>query len=183
MEVENIMMLRTKIVAVGVTSVVALAGFAGSAHADDTTTTFAITAGSLAIAVPVSATLGTVAAGAPSTTGSLGLVTVTDTRGAVDNSWSTTASSSEFISGTYADPLLRPGAQKVAIASVGYVTGVGTATGGGTGTFTPASALGAVAWVGGSGVKTTTWNPTITLTLRSDQVAGAYTGTITHSAL
>ncbi|MET0458757.1 MAG: hypothetical protein ABW195_05900, partial [Ilumatobacteraceae bacterium] len=60
-------------------------------------------------------------------------------------------------------------------------TGIGTGTG--TGTFTPASALGAVAWVGGNGVNTTTWNPTITLTLRADQVAGVYAGTITHSAL
>jgi hypothetical protein len=171
------------------TSGLAVAGFAGvagpaqAANSGSTITTFAITGGALNITVPASTVAlntGTVNAGAATAAGQLGSVTVADTRGALVNSWTTTVSSTTFVTGgASAD-------ETVAVANIAYSSGAATAHTG-LGAFVPGILVnGTVPGTGGShtglaGNTSTTWNPTLTFTLLSSQVAGTYTGTITHS--
>lgn len=180
--------LTSKLATVAVTTsltVGALLGVAGPAHAattGDTTATFTITAGALNITVPASTVAlatGTVNTGAATASGQLGSVAVTDTRGALVNSWTTTVSSTTFVAGVSAE-------QTVAKSNIAYSSGASTSTSG-LGSFVPgtlatmtAAGTGA-AWAGLSGNNTAAWNPTLTFTLLPSQVAGTYTGTITHS--
>jgi hypothetical protein len=160
-----------------------VAGLAGPASADtaNTTATFVIGGGGLAISVPASSAIntGTVNSGAATATGQLGAVTVADTRGAVLNSWTTMVSSTPFLAGPSAD-------ETVALINIAYSSGLGTAHSG-LGAFVPGSAANlatagtAGTHVGSFGNSSTTWNPTLTFTLRTSQVAGTYSGTITHS--
>lgn len=164
---------------------VALAPSANAAQTGSTTATFSIAAGGLAITVPTSTvalTGATAATGAPTVGGTLGNVSVADTRGALVAAWTTTVSTSTFTTGTgtlTAD-------QTVALPSISYASGAVTKTG--TGTATPnagtamdaEAALRVVSFVG-VGNNTATWNPTLTFSLLSSQVAGTYTGTVTHS--
>lgn len=177
--------LTTKIAAAAATTGLALAGVmggAGAAHAADTATTFSITSGSLSVTVPSSASLGSVASGALTLAGQLGSVTVNDTRGALVNAWTTSVSSTDFVTGTGTPTA----AQTVAKTNIAYSSGVSTSTSG-LGTFVPGllaslnlTGTGA-AWTGAAGNATAAWNPTLTFTLLSSQVAGTYSGTVTHS--
>jgi hypothetical protein len=158
-----------------------LAGPAQAANSGSTITTFAITGGALNITVPASTVAlatGTVATGAATAAGQLGSVTVDDTRGALLNGWTTTVSSSTFVTGT------STANETVAVGNIKYASGASTAHTG-LGVFVPtltATALGADAsYTGAAGNSSTTWNPTLTFTLLSSQVAGTYTGTVTHS--
>lgn len=165
----------------GVTLVVA----AGPAHAlaGDTIATFAITAGTLSISVPASTVAlatGTVNTGAATAAGQLGTTTVTDNRGALLNTWTTTVTSTTFVSGA-------AGANEtVALANIAYSSGLAT-THTGLGTFVPGTlatmAIGGTgaANTGAAGNSVTAWNPTLTFTLLPSQVAGTYTGTINHA--
>lgn len=166
----------------------AVAGLAGPAQAvttDNTTATFTITAGELAITVPASTVAlatGTVNTGAATAAGQLGPVTVSDTRGALLNNWTTTVSSTTFVL-----PGTTPTADEtVAVNKIAYSSGAATASSG-LGAFVPGVLVnGALPGTAGShtalaGNSSSTWNPTLTFTLLSSQVAGTYTGTITHS--
>jgi len=168
----------------------ALVPAAANAGSGDTASTFTLTGNvaGLAIAVPDGSTtpvdLGSASTGAASLSHPLGNVTVTDTRGALTATWSATASSTNFITGGASAN------ETVTKANVGYWAGVGTAQAGQVGAFLPAGtaltpvALGSTSAVGswtGVGNNTVTWNPTVTFTLLPSQVAGTYTGTITHS--
>ncbi|MEV6862025.1 hypothetical protein AB0M44_13615 [Streptosporangium subroseum] len=153
---------------------------AAAAPTGDTIVTFEITAGTLDITVPATADLGAVAAGATSVSGQLGAVTVTDTRGALDATWTATVSSTSFTTGG------ATAAETIPASAVTYTPGAATATSG-TATFTPGTAadlatpitaFSATAIVGNNSA---TWNPTITVALPPAAVAGTYTGTITHS--
>jgi hypothetical protein len=162
---------------------VLLAGVLGAltgspAVADDTGAEFTLLAGTLGISVPTSADLGSVPVGSPSVSGSLGTVTVTDTRGALTAVWSATASSTDFTTGGASAN------ETVAKSSILYTTGSPTGSSG-TGAFTPTggsltAAVLAGAWLG-VGNNSVSWNPTITVTLLPGKVAGTYTGVITHS--
>ena len=174
--------LATAVLATGL----AVAGFAGPVHAattGDTTATFTITGGALNITVPASiVALGSVATGAATASGQLGSVAVADTRGALVNTWNTTVGSTTFVTGT-GTPTAD---QTVAKANIAYSSGASTSTSG-LGAFVPgtlatmtADGIGA-GWAGLSGNNTAAWNPTLTFTLLPSQVAGTYTGTITHS--
>ncbi len=157
--------------------------FAATAGTD---TTFTIQAGGLAITVPSSVALatGTIDTGTSSASAQLGDVTVTDTRGAMGATWVTTESSTTFLTGTGS------ASEAVALDHISYASGAATATSG-TGTFaplttTPMSAAPAgrtVSWAAGMGNNSATWNPTISFSLLSTQVAGTYAGTITHSVV
>lgn len=156
------------------------AGAAAPAHAGDTTTTFTLAGGSLAISQPASASLGSGNTGDALLSGSLGTVTVTDTRGALVANWTATASTTDFTTGAASS------AETVGKANVAYAPGAPTASSG-VAVFTPvpvASMTGtstvyrATAAVGNNSVS---WNPTIAITLPSAAVVGDYTGTITHS--
>ena len=151
----------------------------GASAAGGTAATFTLTGGSLSISQPASATLGSAATGALTLAGSLGSVTVTDSRGNLNAIWTATVSSTNFTTGggsTY---------ETVTNSKVAYAAGLATSTTG-VGTFTPGTLANLTAagtagsWVG-TGNNTAAWNPTITFTLSPSQVAGTYSGTITHS--
>lgn len=171
------MKTRSKLATLALSSGLAVAGFAGiagPAQAEVTTATFAITAGGLAITVPASVAFAAVSTGAASATGQLGAVTVADTRGALVNSWTTTVTSSAFTTGAGSPP------EAVAAPMVAYSTGAATAQSG-LGVFVPGTKLVPPTYTGAAGNSSTTWNPTVTFTLQSSQVAGTYSGTVTHS--
>jgi hypothetical protein len=163
---------------------------AANAGAGDTPSTFTLTSsGGLSIAVPdgsvTPVSLGSASAGAGSLSHALGNVTVTDGRGALTATWTAAAATTNFTTGGASAN------ETVAKANVGYWAGVGTAQLGQIGAFvpagtvaTPVSLAGTGANVGqwaGTGNNTVTWNPTISFTLLPSQVAGTYSGTITHS--
>lgn len=169
---------RSKLAALALSSGLAVAGFAGiagPAHAADTATTFAITGGALSLSVPATANLGAVATGTLVASGQLGPVTVADTRGALVNSWATTVTSSAFVTGIGTAPHM-----VVTEPDVAYLSGPSTAHTG-LGTFVPGVKAPAPLYTGLAGNSSTTWDPTITMTLLSSQVAGTYTGIVTHS--
>lgn len=183
-------MKNPKLAAISVTAGLAVASFAGfiglagaaTAATGSTTATFALTGGALSITVPASTVAlntGVVSAGAATAAGLLGPVTVTDGRGQLLNSWAMTVSSTPFTTGT-----LPTADETVAAANIAYTSGAAT-THTGLGLFVPTlvpTALGADAsYVGAAGNSSTTWDPTLTFTLLSSQVAGTYSGTVTHS--
>jgi hypothetical protein len=118
--------------------------------------------------------LATVATGSLSASGQLGPVTVDDTRGALVNSWTTTVTSSAFVTGTSTP------AETVTEPNVAYATGASTAHSG-LGVFVPGTKTVPPTYTGAAGNSSTTWNPTLTFTLASSQVAGTYSGTVTHA--
>jgi hypothetical protein len=155
------------------------------AHADDTTTTFTLSAGPLAISVPASASLGSMATGTASLSAQLGAVTVSDTRGALGEDWTATVSSTDYTTGgATAD-------ETIANDDVSYWSGAATAATGvavrlpgqllaanAQSLSTSRTAFSASATLGNN---STTWNPTLVVTIPSDAVAGTYSGTVTHS--
>jgi hypothetical protein len=167
-------------------AVVAVTGFAtapaSAAPTGDTSTTFDVNAGTLDITVPATATIGS---GAPGTTisGQLGAVTVSDTRATDPADWEATVTSTDFTTGA------ATAAETVAATDVDYSSGPATATTG-NGTFTPSltpapldntTPLTAFTHTGGTGVNSATWNPTLAIHVPLANVAGTYTGTVTHS--
>jgi hypothetical protein len=160
---------------------VAMAAAPAGAAPGDTPTTFSITAGALSITVPASANLGSVNTGASSVSGSLGNVTVTDQRGGLTPLWTSNVTSTDFTTGGASAN------ETVVKANVNYASGLASSSG--LGAFVPqlgvalGSAQRAANWVGIAGNNSSTWNPTLTLSLASSQVAGGYSGTINHSVL
>jgi hypothetical protein len=151
----------------------------------DTTTTFALAAGSLSISAPASKDLGTGSTGSGTVSAQLGTVTVTDTRGTLLGTWTASVSSTDFTTGG------GTANETVGNGQVTYWSGTATASSG-TGVFTPgqASALNAqtlgasrTAYAGTAlvGNNSVSWNPTVTVNVPAAAVAGTYTGTITHS--
>ncbi|MFI6758512.1 hypothetical protein ACIBF5_05120 [Micromonospora sp. NPDC050417] len=166
---------------------VALTGMpAAAAPTDDTEVTFEILAGTLDITAPATADLGTGEAGTV-IDGQIGPVTVDDSRAEPDASWEATVTSTDFTTGT-ATPT-----ETVLASQVDYWSGPATATTG-NGTFTPGQVNAAAAaplddttpltaftHTGGTGNNTATWNPTLEVNVPLANVAGVYTGTVTHS--
>ena len=167
---------------IGVVVPLALPVAAARAAAADTPGQFQVTAGGLAITVPTSTVnFGSVASGASSVSGQLGTVTVTDTRGLLVATWTATVSTTTFTTGG------ATANETVAKAAISYASGVATATTG-VGVFTPvlvpvslATPQTAATWTVGVANNSATWNPTLTFALLTTQVAGTYSGTITHS--
>jgi hypothetical protein len=153
------------------------AGVFVPAHAADTTTTFTITAaGGLAISAPGSADLGSVASGTLTVSDNLGTVTVTDNRGAILGNWTATASSTDFAHDSDSD-------HDIAAASAVYATGVVTNTGLGVSAGAGGSLAAPVVAAArvGAGNNSSSWDPTVTVTLPAQAVVGTYTATVTHS--
>jgi hypothetical protein len=161
---------------------VATMALAPTAGAETTNTTFQVTAGGLGVTVPASALVDTAAPGDTTASGSLGDVTVTDDRGAMAASWITTVTSTTFTTGTQSAD------ETVTVANISYASGAASAKTG-VGNFialvnTPLSVAAAgrtVAFTGGTGNNSATWNPTLSFALQGSQVSGTYSGTITHS--
>ena len=161
-------------------------GLPAAAYASDgpTSTTLEISPGFLSISTPDGADLGTVQIGAAQVQAQLGTVTVSDSLGTYDGGWAASVTSSDFVvSDTNGNAEVTIPASDVSYAP-GTVTstGEGTFTAGDGGAFadssTPQVACTAADEVGAT---TASWDPTITVTLPSDVVAGQYQGTITHS--
>lgn len=185
------MNIRTKLTTVALSTGLAVAGFGGlatTAHAavtGDTTTTFTLTGGALAITVPASKALGTAATGAGPVSAQLGTVSVTDARGSLLGSWTTSVVSTDFTTGGATSN------ETIVKASADYWSGAATSTTG-VGTFTPGqllaankvslstsrTAFSATVVVGNN---TAAWNPTVDVNIPAAAVVGTYTGTITHS--
>jgi hypothetical protein len=177
-----------KLAAVATVAAASLAGLAVPAHAattGNTTTTFTLTAGVLAITAPSTANLGSVATGTASTSSQLGSVSVSDGRGALLGAWTTSASSTDFTTGGATSD------ETIAKASADYWSGAATSTTG-VGTFTPGQANAgakqamstsrtAFSASGVIGNNTASWNPTVIINIPSAAVAGVYSGTVTHS--
>lgn len=154
---------------------------APAAHAAGTSGTFTLTSGTLSISQPASASLGSAAVGSLTLSGSLGAVTVTDNRGALTATWTSSVTSTDFTTGggtTF---------EKVTAANIAYTAGAATSSTG-VGAFVPGTiaqmsntTAGTAGTWAGTGNNSVTWNPTLAFTLSASQVAGTYTGTVTHS--
>jgi hypothetical protein len=171
------MRTRSKLATVALATGLALVGLAAPSQAapGDTTATFIVTTGSFGITVPASAALGTAAIGSATVAGSLGAVSVADNRGLVAGTWNVGVLSSTFVSG----------ANVVPATNVAYTAG--TPTTGSVGVFTSAplfpvaAGLTTAATWAGVGSSLVSWNPTLTIALPTNLVAGTYTGTFFHS--
>jgi hypothetical protein len=151
---------------------------AGGSSDPDTTVTFAVTSGALTITAPTAAGLGS---GAPGTTisGALGAVTVTDNRALLSATWTASASSTSFTTGSGTTP------ETIPATDAGYAPGPLTTTG--TITATPhtitlsGSPQAVVVGTAGTGNNTASWDPTVSVAVPAAAVFGTYTGTIAHS--
>lgn len=159
--------------------VVAVAMPATTALAEDTTTTFEVAAGGLAITVPAS-TVNLGSAAAPGTVSSLlGQVKVDDTRGVLLGGHTASVASTSFTTGG------ATAAETVPTTAVTYSTGVGTPTG--TVVCTQAlvgdMSVQRIVMTGSAatGTNSCAWNPTVEVTVPAAAPAGTYTATITHS--
>jgi hypothetical protein len=181
-------LLRRKLAVLATVIGMAFASLASTpAQAADTTTTFTLTAaGGLSISAPASKSLSAgTATNAGSLTSALGGVTATDLRGALGASWTATVSSTDFTTGG------ATAAETIPKADVSYWSGAATGSTG-TAVTTPGqltallaaamstsrTAFSAAATVGNN---SSTWNPTLVVTIPSAAVVGTYTGTVTHS--
>ncbi|MEV0597224.1 hypothetical protein [Nonomuraea cavernae] len=138
---------------------------------------------SLSITVPDLVLLGARVAGTVFN-GVMGTVTVIDARPGNRN-WTATVTSTNFTTGSGTGP------QTISRGNVSYWSGPTTSqTGGGTrlpGQLTAADAVSlsvsrtAFRASKPQGTSTTSWRPTLVITIPSSAVAGSYTGVITHS--
>jgi hypothetical protein len=152
----------------------------GSAMAapGDTVVTFTLGGGSLDVTPAASAALTDGAPGAASVSGSLGPVTISDTRGSTAG-WVLSAKSTTFTDGAGS---ISDGVSYASGAATGK-TGIVTPT-----TDGPTSIMGAVvvpvaAGTAASGNNTASYTPTLTVSLPESALAGDYTGTVTTSVL
>lgn len=189
--------LRTRNVLAAAASGFVLAGALSFAPAGaSTTATITLsTTGGITISEPagtpaVPKSLGSTASTTGAwTTGGLGAVTVTDGRtGLLVNSWIASVTVTDF---ALANPPVSATAAQKTIPATGMVYNMGTVTHGSenpagatfaaTGTAVVANTALAVGTMSALGANSESWNPTLTVAL-TNQLAGTYTGTVTHSA-
>jgi hypothetical protein len=145
------------------------------------TFTLTVTAGTLSISVPATASLGSGTLGS-SVSSALGSVQVIDNRGSATAAWTATVSTTTFTSS---------GGATVPLANTKYWSGASTSTTG-TGTFTAGQATAgsaqdlttsrtAFTLTSGNSTDEATWNPTLIVIIPITLVPGTYTATVTHS--
>lgn len=182
-------MRRTHIAAATVAAFVSLPLLAApsmAAPTDTTVVTLNVVGAGLDITAPETAFLGS---GLPGTTltGAIGTVRVVDQRGAADASWTASVTSTHFETGGGSPT------ERILAEQIDYWSGPG-AEQSGTGTFIPGqpaatdaeplstvSPLTAFQHVGGTGVNSIAWSPTLIVHIPDSVVVGTYTGTVTHS--
>jgi hypothetical protein len=150
---------------------------AGASGDPDTTMTFSVGSGELTMTAPAAADFGS---GLPGATlrGPLGTVEVFDNRAADDESWTATASETNFVNATnHADTI----PASAASYDPGNITTTGTITVTGFPITLSNGAQTVVTGADGTGDNTATWDPEITIVLPSSAVVGGYTGTLTQS--
>jgi hypothetical protein len=164
---------------IGGSAIPAMAATTGSPT--DTTTTFALTGGNLALSVPTSAALGDKAAGQTAITGFLGATSVTDLRGGTAP-WTVTAGSGVFdlTTGTVATSKSTSVHYTAGALDNTGTDGSITVTSPGVSTLitSPASVVAPTAL---SGNNITRWNPALDVLMPASSLAGSYTGTVTTS--
>jgi hypothetical protein len=176
--------LKTKLVASAAAGLALATLAAGPAMADstgDTDTSFTLTGAGLEVSVPSAATISaSTFIGITSLSGQLGDVTVTDDRGGLLHSVTATVSATDFTTGTAGDHEVIT-KDKVTYSSGLASDSTGVGLGVPSGIVTLGSSQTAFSWTGVVGSQSATWDPTITVDVPVDVVAGTYTGTITHS--
>lgn len=162
---------------------------AEAAQTGSTDATFTITAGTLDIAVPTGpVNLGSANAGAglSQISGDLGSVSVSDNRGLLVAAWTASARTSAFTTGAAGVD------ETVPAASVAYAANAPSNSGGGVSAVFAHPGAAALSdtldttvatLAAGTGVNSSSWTANLTFTLLSTQVAGTYSGTVTHSVL
>jgi hypothetical protein len=148
-----------------------------SAGDPDTTMTFTVSSGELSMTAPASANFGTGAPG-DTLTGHLGNVEVLDNRAADNESWTATASETDFVNNNNSADTIPASA---ATYSPGSITTTGTITVTGSNITLANGSQTVVAASSGSGDNTATWNPAIAILLPASAVSGGYTGTLSQS--
>ncbi|MFF3687870.1 hypothetical protein [Streptomyces sp. NPDC002187] len=149
------------------------------ASAADTPVTVQVSSGTLDIAVPSGpVNLGTViVSSSPQTVSNqLGNITVTDGRGG-NTGWTVTANAVDF-TGPQNISVSAPGSSSYTAPNAS-VTGTATVTPSNLSALYPPAPVQVATDV--SGINSATWNPTISLTLPANALAGSYSSTITHS--
>ncbi|ONH33101.1 hypothetical protein BL253_02715 [Pseudofrankia asymbiotica] len=154
---------------------------ASAAGFGDTTVTLELTGATLDISVPTGpVSLGVKAVTDSSASGPLGLVTVTDNRSADPAAWAASVSATPFQSGAH-------------VLSASYDTGVVTSTGIPISQWTINTPVTLTpnpqqivtlnpTWPGG-GNNSAAWNPTITVAIPPNAIAGTYSSVVTHSVI
>ncbi|MFG1824470.1 hypothetical protein ACGFIJ_18465 [Microbispora bryophytorum] len=164
-------------------SLSAVPDLAPAAQADTGTALVPLRADPLTLTVPGSVSLGSGSRGG-TISASMGTVTVTDSRGGIPP-WTAAVSATNFTTGSGTP------AQTITTANIAYWSGPVTASSG-VGTRNPgqATAAGRVALTSAvtafsarkqAPPMSTSWRPTIVITIPSNAAPGVYTGTITHS--
>jgi hypothetical protein len=147
--------------------------------------TFTLTAGSLTVSDPANKSLGSVATGTASVSNTLGSTTVTDARGALLGTWTASVSSTDFTTGAASAD------ETITKDLVSYYSGAATASSG-TAVRVPGQLTALLAQdlsasrtafsaTGVVGNNSTTWDPTVVVSIPADAVVGTYSGTVTHS--
>ncbi|GAA1239946.1 hypothetical protein GCM10009665_33510 [Kitasatospora nipponensis] len=144
-----------------------------------TPVTVQIAAGTLDITVPTSSVnLGLVnVSGSPQTVSSqLGTISVTDGRGGTAG-WTVSANAVDF-TGPQNISVSAPGSSSYSSPNAS-VTGTATVTKSDLAPLYPPGPVQVATGV--SGINSATWNPTISVTLPANALAGTYSSTVTHS--
>jgi hypothetical protein len=154
-------------------------GVALPASAATTGATFAITGGSLTLAVQPTASLTGVATGATAISGSLGLVTVTDNRGGTA-AWTVTAGSSTFTGALAGAASTSTNVQyNAGTIDTSTSTGSITVTNGTETAITATASVVAPSALSGNNIAT--WTPALAVTMPASAIADTYSGTVTTS--
>jgi hypothetical protein len=154
---------------------------AGGPGDPDTTVTFTVTTGGLTMTAPGSANLGSAAPGGAISGDLGGNVVVTDLRATLGGTWTATASSTAWITGTGTTPETIPAGD--ASYDPGTITVTGTSNAATEGhviaalSGTPQNTVTATV----TGNNTATWDPTIAVAVPAAAVGGVYTATLTQS--
>ncbi|MFE4332775.1 hypothetical protein ACFRQM_26155 [Streptomyces sp. NPDC056831] len=165
--------------AVGLATALAYPLPASADQSGTTPVTLSVTTGTIDITVPTGpVSLGTVAASSSPQTVSaqLGNVTVTDNRGGTTG-WVVTANGVDF-TGPQNISVSAPGSSSYNTPSA-TVTGTATVNASNLNPLYPPGPVQTATSV--SGINTAVWNPTISVTVPADALAGTYSSTITHS--
>jgi len=153
-----------------------------AAQAADTNVTFTLNGGSLTLTAPASANLaaGNLGVGGTTVSGQLGNSTVTDARGALTHTVTVTMSTTDFTT-TGGDTIAKSNA--TGSSGVATPTGVAVAVPTLTGqTIGAAGGATILQLTGVVGSASATYNPTVSVAVPGDAVAGDYSGTVTQTA-
>lgn len=163
----------------GVVAAVASPVPASADQSGSTPVTLSVTSGTLDITVPAGpVSLGSVSTGstAQTVTQQLGNVTVTDNRGGTTG-WVATANGTDF-TGPQNISVSAPGSSSYSTPAA-TVTGTATVTASNLNPLYPPGPVQTATNV--SGNNTAVWDPTISVTIPANALAGTYSSTITHS--